>query len=173
MPCRCPAPQRLRRRCRSCSHRSRSTTTAAPATGARLPGRSCSSTTTTRRDLPHGRSARSRTGSLRRRRPSALPPSRRRRRVGQRGHARRARCAGNPRGAARGRPADAARHREQDHRVRRQFAVVAADQLGRIREPRRVPSTFCSNRPARRSTPFPTRRSNCSRTRRCTGRRCA
>ena len=33
------------------------------------------------------------------------------------------------------RPADAARQRAQDHRLHRQFAVVAADQLGRVGEP--------------------------------------
>ena len=70
--------------------------------------------------------------SVWRRRPPALSPSRRRRRLGQRGHARRARCAGSPRSAARGRLAVAARQREEDHRLRREFAVVTAYQLGRI-----------------------------------------
>ena len=75
--------------------------------------------------------------SLWRQRPSALPPSRRRRRVGQRGHARRARCAGNARSVARSGHADATRQRAQDHRFHRQFAVLAADQLGRVGEPAR------------------------------------
>ena len=77
------------------------------------------------------------------------------------GHARRARFAGSPRGPARSRPAVADRRRAQDHRLHRQFAVVAADQLGRVRKLRPAPWTCCSRRPARRSTPFPTRRSNC------------
>ena len=42
---------------------------------------------------------------LSRQRPSALPSPRRRRHIGQRGHARGARCAGNPRGVARCRSA--------------------------------------------------------------------
>ena len=70
--------------------------------------------------------------SLWRRRRAALSPSGRRRRVGQRRHARRARCDGSPRSAARGRLADAAGQREKDHRLRREFAVVTADQLGRV-----------------------------------------
>ena len=74
---------------------------------------------------------------VRRRRPSALSPSRRRRRVGQRGHARGARCAGGPRGVARGRREVAVRQREADHRLHRQFAVVAADQVGRVGGPAR------------------------------------
>ncbi len=70
--------------------------------------------------------------SLWRQHASALSPSGRRRRVGQRGHARRARCAGSPRSAARGRPAHASRQRQKDHRLRREFAVVTAHQLGRV-----------------------------------------
>ena len=106
---------------------------AAPATGARLRGRSRSSTTTTRRDLPRtGDSIAQKLASVWRQRSPALSPSRRRRRIGQRGHARRARCDGSPRSAARGRLAVAARQREKDHRLSRKFAVVTAYQLGRI-----------------------------------------
>ena len=62
---------------------------------------------------PAARAIRSlkRSAGLRRQRQSALPAPGRRRRVGQRGHARRARCAGSARGDAGGRHADAARQR--------------------------------------------------------------
>ena len=68
--------------------------------------------------------------ALRRQRASPLYPSRGRRRVRQPGHARRARRAGIPRSPARQGPADTARPGTQNHRLRRQFAVVAAHQLG-------------------------------------------
>ena len=48
----------------------------------------------------------------------------------------RARCAGGHRGAARSRRALAAGRRAQDHRLRRQFAVHAADRLGPVGERR-------------------------------------
>jgi len=67
----------------------------------------------------------------------ALPPSRGWRRVGQRGHARRARWVASHRSIARSRHAIAVRRQAQDHRLHRQFAVFAADQLGRGGEPAR------------------------------------
>ena len=54
-------------------------------------------------------------------------------------------------------PLDSAK---QDHRLRREFAVVAADQLGRVGDAPRARSTSCSSRRARRSTRSPTRRSS-------------
>ena len=66
---------------------------------------------------------------------SPVPPSRRWRRVGQRGHACRARCAGGARSPARAGVPTPLDQREADHRFRRQFAVVAADHLGRVGEP--------------------------------------
>src|SRR5208283_3815024 len=68
-------------------------------------------------------------------RAQAVRPSRRRRSGGQPRHARRARGAGGARGAEHHGPADAARSRAQDHRLRRQFVVVAEDRLGRIGAP--------------------------------------
>ena len=76
-------------------------------------------------------------GSVRRQRPSALPSPCRRRRVGQRGHAQCARYAGSARSLARSGSDDGARQRAQDHCVRRQFAVVAADEMGRVGDPAR------------------------------------
>ena len=72
---------------------------------------------------------------LRRQRQTALSASGRRRCIRQRRHAWGARCAGSPRGVARGRLAIAAGQREKDHRLCREFAVVAADQLGRVVQP--------------------------------------
>ncbi len=69
---------------------------------------------------------------LPRQRAAALPPPGRWRRIGQRRHARGARCAGDRRSPARSRRALAAGRRTQDHRHHRQFAVVAADQLGLV-----------------------------------------
>ncbi len=68
--------------------------------------------------------------TVRRRRSSPVYPSRGRRRVRQPGHARRARRAGIARSPARQGPADTAGPRTKDHRLRRQFAVVAPHQLG-------------------------------------------
>ena len=68
--------------------------------------------------------------ALRRQRSSPLYPSRGRRRVRQPGHARRARRAGIPRSPARRGPADAARPGTQNHRLRRQFAILASHELG-------------------------------------------
>ena len=128
-----PRRRPRRRPCRSCSRPSRSTTTAARANGPFPPGRSCSSTTDNP-PRPAARAIRSLNAQagVRRQRQPALPPSRRRRRLRQRRHARRARCAGNPRSVARGRRAVAARRRAQDRRFRRQLAVFAADQLGQV-----------------------------------------
>ncbi len=80
---------------------------------------------------------------LHRQRPSPVHPSRGRRRVRQRGHARRARCAADPRSLARRGPADTARPRAQDHRLRRQLAVVASHQLGSNRRRRPARWTSC------------------------------
>ncbi len=64
------------------------------------------------------------------------------------------------------RHAVAARPREEDHHLRREFAVVPAHQLGRVVQPARPRSTSCSSPQALPSMRFPTRPSRRSRTRR-------
>jgi hypothetical protein len=67
---------------------------------------------------------------------------------------------GGARSAARGGFADTARQREENYRVRREFAVVSADQLGRVPQSPRHRWTSCSSPPEPRSTRFRTRRSS-------------
>ena len=111
--------------------------------------------------------------SLPRQRPSALPASGRRRRVGQRGHAR----ACSMRWRSSRRCTKPACHRRSTARAGSSSSSSIRCRrrrpTGTCRRARRARWTCCSRRPARRSTPSPTRRWNCCGTRRRAGRRCA
>ena len=99
--------------------------------------------------------------ALRRQRSSPLYPSRGRRRVRQRGHARRARRAGIPRSLARRRPADTARPGTQDHRLRRQFAVSPPTNWDESENAARHGGHPAEGHRRCRSITIPTRRSSC------------
>ena len=100
-------------------------------------------------------------GSVRRQRPSALPSPRRRRRIGQRGHAQCARYAGGARSLARSGSADAYSTTCAGSLCSSSIRCRRRRRNGTSRRARPAPWTSCSNRRALRSMPFPTRPSNC------------
>ena len=130
VPARAAAPPRPP--CRSSSRRSPSTTTVGhAASGAALGGAVHRPAGPAATGRPHDQ-APARTARICRKQGRAVPASRRRRGLRQPGTPERAGRRRHLRGAARGRPADAARSRAQSDRVRRQLAVVPRDGLGQV-----------------------------------------